>query len=165
MTQVRKHRLRSGAPAPEGANLSELASPALFRSLGDPNRIALLIRLASCGRPCSVSEMADCCPVDFSVVSRHLARLREGGVLEATKVGREVYYRVRTETLAPTLRAIAEILETCCRRGQAGCGRPGAGACGERMEVGKRSQRSEGSRRTKATRTTRARPGPAGGAR
>ncbi len=80
----------------------------------DPNRIAILVRLAECCRPCSVSEIAACCPVNISVVSRHLTTLRDAGVLEAEKRGRHVYYSVATLRLVQSLRAIADALEACC---------------------------------------------------
>lgn len=91
-----------------------MLSPELFKALCDPNRIAILIRLAECCRPCSVSEIAACCPVNISVVSRHLTTLRDAGILEAEKRGRHVYYSVATPRLVQSLRAIADALEACC---------------------------------------------------
>jgi len=94
-------------------DLAALLDPALFRALGDPNRVALIARLGRSGRPTTVSEAADCCPVDLSVVSRHLAVLREAGVVRAAKQGREVHYTVSRD-LAASLRALADALEACC---------------------------------------------------
>ncbi|MDH3743565.1 MAG: metalloregulator ArsR/SmtB family transcription factor [Acidobacteriota bacterium] len=95
-------------------DLDQLFSPQLLSALSDPNRIALLARLARCGRPCSVSELSECCPTDLSVVSRHLSTLKQAGVLEAEKRGRRVFYRVRYEALSATLRAMADAVEACC---------------------------------------------------
>ncbi len=89
-------------------------SPEFFRALSDPNRLALLAQLAGCRRPCSVGELAECCSVDMSVVSRHLAGLREAGLLEATKRGKEVYYVVRYGEVTRRLREIAAAFELCC---------------------------------------------------
>jgi len=86
----------------------------MFKALGDPNRVALLSTLAECCAPCSVSEIAKCCPVDLSVVSRHLAILRDAGILEAKKKGKEVYYTVCSGALVDTLRKIADAIESCC---------------------------------------------------
>ena len=61
-----------------------------------------------------MSEIADCCPVDVSVVSRHLAFLRDAGLLEATRHGKQVRYRVRYDTAIETLRAVADALQQCC---------------------------------------------------
>ncbi len=85
-----------------------------FRALADPTRLDLLVQLAGCRRACTVSEIAECCPVDVSVVSRHLAVLRDAGLLEATRRGKQVHYRVRFDMAAGTLRAVADALQRCC---------------------------------------------------
>jgi ArsR family transcriptional regulator len=94
--------------------LHESLEPAFFRALADPTRLALVVRLAGCRRPCTVSELAECCPVDVSVVSRHLATLREAGLLEAEKKGKQVYYAVRYDVVTQTLRGVADAVEACC---------------------------------------------------
>lgn len=94
-------------------DLEGLLDPAVFRALGDPNRVALIARLGRSGRPTTVTEAADCCPVDLSVVSRHLAVLREAGVVLAAKQGREVRYTVSRD-LAASLRSLADALDACC---------------------------------------------------
>jgi len=96
------------------AALKQWLSPGLFRALGDPNRLAILVALSDGGRERTVSEVASCCPVDLSVVSRHLRTLKEAGVLEARKQGKEVLYRVRFDALAAVLRNLADALEACC---------------------------------------------------
>ena len=88
-----------------------------FKALCDPSRIAVLVRLAETPRPQSVSQVAACCPTDVSVVSRHLALLRDAGVVEAERRGREVYYGIRYRGLAETLRAVADAIEACCPDG------------------------------------------------
>jgi DNA-binding transcriptional ArsR family regulator len=93
-------------------------SPALFRALSDPTRLAILVALASRSGERTVSELGLCCPVDLSVVSRHLRTLREAGVVEARKDGREVRYRVRFGALVAELRALADAIEACCPSGE-----------------------------------------------
>ena len=73
----------------------------------------MLACLAKCGRACSVGEVAECCSVDFSVVSRHLAILARAGVLEANKAGRTVTYSVRFAHLAGVFRSLAVAIEQC----------------------------------------------------
>jgi ArsR family transcriptional regulator len=85
----------------------------LFKALSDPTRIALLAGLARRG-PATVSEVAGCCPVDLSVVSRHLALLREAGIVACEKKGKEVRCRIRYATLAGALRELADAIEACC---------------------------------------------------
>lgn len=109
MTQINKSSSACCAD-----DIDRLFPTGLFRALSDANRIALLGRLAtSCG-PQTVSETAGCCPTDLSVVSRHLAILRDAGIIEAEKRGRQVFYSVRYGALAGALRAMADAIESCC---------------------------------------------------
>lgn len=96
------------------ADLRCCLSPSLFRALGDPTRLAILVALAARPDERSVSELGLCCPVDLSVVSRHLRTLRDAGVVEARREGKEVRYRVRFGALATELRGLADALEACC---------------------------------------------------
>jgi DNA-binding transcriptional ArsR family regulator len=96
------------------SQLGEVMDPGFFKALSDPNRIAILARLAQCCDPSTVSQVAQCCTVDMSVVSRHLAALRDAGILEAQKRGKEVYYSVRYPELVNTLRRIADAIDACC---------------------------------------------------
>lgn len=110
--------------------VDKLLDPALFKSLSDPTRLKLLACLAKCGRACSVTDIAECCSVDFSVVSRHLALLARAGVLESTKKGRIVFYSVRYRLLSQMLRALADSIEACCPNGKAATRK---GACCAKM--------------------------------
>ncbi len=94
--------------------LDELLNPELFKALGDPTRVRLLSCLARCARECSTTEVAECCSVDFSVVTRHLALLADAGILSSRKEGRTVYYKVRHVELGASLRSLAAALEDCC---------------------------------------------------
>jgi DNA-binding transcriptional ArsR family regulator len=98
-------------------DLDELLSPQFFKALSDPNRIAILTDLAWCCAPMTVSKVAERSPVDVSVVSRHLATLRDAGILEVTKRGKEVFYTVRFQKLAGLLRRIADAIDACCPTG------------------------------------------------
>ncbi len=113
-TQMSKRQTQPKNAANCCGDVGELIQPAFFKVLSDPNRIAILARLAECCRACTVSEIAKCCPINVSVVSRHLAMLRDAGILEARKVGKEVHYRVRYSTLAESLRQIADAIDACC---------------------------------------------------
>jgi ArsR family transcriptional regulator len=94
--------------------LESAADPRLFKALGDPTRVLILISLARCCGPKTVTQAAECCSVDLSVVSRHLAILRDAGVLSVRKQGRQIFYDVRYAELARTLRGLAEAIEACC---------------------------------------------------
>lgn len=90
-----------------------LLDAGLFKALGEPTRLRLLSCLAKCGRPCSVTELAECCAVDFSVVSRHLGVLENAGVLSVKKVGRTVFYSVRYKHLTEAFASLAKAIEGC----------------------------------------------------
>lgn len=99
-----------------------LLDPELFKALGDPTRVLLLRCILKCRRGCSVSEVAECCDVDFSVVARHLSLLARAGVLDSKKEGRTVTYTPRCAELAATFRDLADAIDdcspsTCCDNG------------------------------------------------
>jgi len=98
--------------------LSDLLDPELFKALGDANRLAILQRLAASEGGETVSAVASCCSVDLSVVSRHLRTLRDAGILEAQREGKQVRYTVRIDHLVSLLRGLADALEACCPDGQ-----------------------------------------------
>lgn len=87
--------------------------PDLFKALCDPVRISIVATLASRTSPSTVSDIADCCGIDFSGVSRHLKILKEAGVLSAARNGRKTLYSLDAEMLAMTLRTMADALEVC----------------------------------------------------
>jgi len=113
--------------AEHGRRIEEVLDPAFFKALADPNRRTLVARLARERGPSTVSEVAECCPVDLSVVSRHLAVLRDAGVVHAEKHGREVRYRIEHAVVARRLRELADAIETCCIDDEC-CSRPDKGA-------------------------------------
>ncbi len=86
-----------------------------FKALGDPNRLRLVFRLLGAERGQNVGQAAGCCPVDLSVVSRHLSVLREAGVITREKRGKEAVYRIDSENLPAVLRSLADALESCCQ--------------------------------------------------
>ena len=106
-TMVQLSKRDNKRPGACCAGLQDLLSPKLFKALCDPRRLALLIRMAEAGEPCTVGVVADGSGVDLSVVSRHLAILREAGVIQCEKRGKEVWCVVQTR----------DALEACCPEG------------------------------------------------
>jgi len=128
MTQVRKNK-KVMTPKQAGAcggRLDELLDPELFKALCDPTRARLVSCIAKCGRACTVSEIAECCAVDLSVVSRHLQMLERAGVLASTKQGRSVSYGVEYAKVCGALRGLADAIEGC----YPGDAANGGGCCG-----------------------------------
>ena len=118
MVQLSKDKNSSAASGASCCSgLEGLLSPRLFKALSDPKRVSLLVRLAEEGCPCTVSQVAEGSDIDLSVVSRHLAILREAGILKCVKRGKKVWCSVQTDTLARILRELAGALEVCCPPG------------------------------------------------
>lgn len=88
-----------------------------FKALADPNRMRILQELCSCEEAQSVSEMGRCCDVDLSVLSRHLAQLRDAGIVTSKKDGRHVRYLADAGGLAKIFRDLADALEECANCG------------------------------------------------
>lgn len=109
------------------ARLDELLRPDLFRALGDPTRLEILRRLVCSDEALPVGDVADCCGVHLSGVSRHLSVLRDAGLVDAERRGREVLYRIRGAAIVRDLRALADALDACRR---ACCGPQAGGCCG-----------------------------------
>jgi ArsR family transcriptional regulator, arsenate/arsenite/antimonite-responsive transcriptional repressor len=115
------------------AKLDKLLDPQVLRVLAEPVRASLLSCLLKCGRPCSVTEVAECCEVDFSMVARHLGLMARAGLLRAEKRGRTVWYTARGTELAGMFRELAAAIdELACA--SACCADPGSCGCADGPE-------------------------------
>ena len=113
-----RKKATAGGTAACCAGLREALSPRLFKALGDPNRVALLARLADCRGPRSAEGGFDVIYSSgvlhhLSDPARGLALLRDAGVLQAERRGKQVFYAVRAAALADTLRTLADLLAAC----------------------------------------------------
>lgn len=116
--------------------LDRVLDPELLRAIAEPTRARLLSCLLKCGRPCSVTEVAACCSIDFSMVARHLATMARAGLLTAEKRGRTVWYAADGAALSARFRELADAIDElrpdpgCCAA-EGGCGcNEGEGADG-----------------------------------
>lgn len=109
-------RSTEGADAVCCPGLGDLFEPKFFQAISDPARIDILVSLACMGRPCTVSELSEKSPRDISVVSRHLRSLRESGVVNALRRGKQVFYWVRVLDVAERMRGIADSLSELAAR-------------------------------------------------
>ena len=126
MTQVYKDK----PPSPKQAfrrttQLDKLLDPELLKALAEPTRAKLLSCLLQCGRACSVTEVAACCSVDFSMVARHLATMNRAGLLSCEKQGRTVWYSADGAKLSGYFRALGDAVEDI-EPGSACCGGEGS---------------------------------------
>jgi len=108
----------------------ELApAAALFRSLGDPGRLAILRRLA--GEPARVVDLVEALGLAQSTVSKHLACLRDCGLVASEPVGRASLFRLTQPALVEMF-AAAEAVLTATGNAVALC--PAYGATDPREE-------------------------------
>jgi DNA-binding transcriptional ArsR family regulator len=90
---------------------AEARAAAVFEALADPTRRAVLRDVAEQG-PSTATELAAELPVSRQAVAKHLAVLREAGLVAPARAGRETRF---TATLAP----LAEAGRWLDRTGQA----------------------------------------------
>lgn len=86
-----------------GADVDEVAAELietaqLFRTLGDPTRLAILRQLRAQEEVCACDFVA-CCDVAQPTVSHHLKVLREAGLVSAEKRGIWMYYHLASGAL------------------------------------------------------------------
>ena len=77
-------------------------SDMVFAVLGDPTRRAIFERLRRDG-PQNVRALTGPSGVSQPAVSKHLAALRQAGLVHGQREGREMVYRIETKGLEPLL--------------------------------------------------------------
>ena len=82
---------------------------ALFRSLGDPARLAIVRRLAL--GEARVVDLVEQLGLAQSTVSKHLACLRECGLVDSRPVGRASVFALTQPSLIDLLAAAEHVLE------------------------------------------------------
>lgn len=75
---------------------------ALFSSLADPTRRAIFERLCRDGEQ-TVRALTDRAGVSQPAVSKHLAVLKDTGLVQGRRAGRQTHYRARPQALAPLI--------------------------------------------------------------
>jgi DNA-binding transcriptional ArsR family regulator len=101
---------------------------ALFRSLGDPARLVIVRRLAA--GPARVTDLTAALGLAQSTVSRHLACLRDCGLVTSEPAGRASVFRLAQPALADLL-AAAEAVLAATGSAVALCPVYGLDACGQ----------------------------------
>ena len=76
-----------------------------FTALGDEHRQRILLTFEK-GEKLNVGQIVGVSTLSRSAVSHHLKLLRQSGVLESRKVGKEVYFWVNKTFLEESLEAV-----------------------------------------------------------
>jgi len=82
----------------------------VMKALGHPTRLFIVQQL-SYGEHC-VCELRDLVGADTSTVSKHLAVLRNAGIVEDEKRGQQVFYRLRAPCVLNFLHCVEEVLRS-----------------------------------------------------
>ncbi len=98
--------------APNAAQMLDNAkqTAAFLRSLSHPSRLVILCRLAE--GPARVNELETALEIPQTAVSKQLARLREEGLVTATRDGRSIVYSLHDER---ALRVLQVLYEEFCK--------------------------------------------------
>lgn len=97
----------------------------VFKALADPTRRQVLALLRE--RPMSAGDLADRFAVSKPTMSAHFTVLREAGLIDATKQGKSIIYRLRMSVLEEALMELAQAVGLDMARA-------GSGAAGEKEE-------------------------------
>ena len=93
----------------------------VLKAMGHPSRLAILDAIAN-GEKC-VGELQAVVGSDLSTVSRHLAVLKNAGIIDDRKQGLQVFYSLRVPCVLNFFDCVDAVLDTMPRacRGAASC--------------------------------------------
>jgi ArsR family transcriptional regulator len=80
-----------------------------FTALGDEHRQRILLTFGR-GERLNVGQIVEVSTLSRSAVSHHLKLLREAGVLESEKVGKEVFFWINRQFLEDALEAVLDYI-------------------------------------------------------
>ena len=84
------------------------AKAAVLKALGHPTRLWMAEQLAD-GEKC-VCELGASIDADFSTISKHLAVLKQAGVVVDEKRGKQVYYRLKVPCILKYLSCVEAVI-------------------------------------------------------
>jgi DNA-binding transcriptional ArsR family regulator len=82
----------------------------IAKALADPRRYDLLRRIGKAGDTLACESIrTDCCEVTAATISHHMKELETAGLVESTREGKFVTYRLRRDVLKAYLDRMAQI--------------------------------------------------------
>ena len=81
------------------------AKSRIFKALAHPTRLYLLDKIYF--EPMCVSDLMEGLDADVSTVSKHLLELKRAGIVEDTKKGKKVYYKLSMPCVLEMLNCVA----------------------------------------------------------
>ena len=91
-------------------HIRSVARAAVFKAMGHPTRVFILEKLQEA--PHCVCELTELIGADMSTVSKHLAVLRNAGIVQDRKQGTTVYYSLACSCLGDMLRSAENIIRS-----------------------------------------------------
>ena len=80
----------------------------VLKALAHPTRLWMTEKLA--GGECCVREFVDLTRADFSTISKHLSVLKQAGIVEDEKRGKQVYYRLKVPCILNFMQCVEAVL-------------------------------------------------------
>lgn len=93
------------------------AQAGVIKALAHPIRVFLVEQLA--GGPRCVCELTALAGVDISTVSKHLAVLKNAGIVLDERRGTQIFYRLRVSCILNCFRCVGAVLEAVAEDHQA----------------------------------------------
>ena len=90
------------------------AKSKVLKALGHPTRLMIAEELGR-GERC-VCEFVDMAGVDYSTVSRHLNVMKQAGLIEDEKRGKQVWYRLRVPCVLNFMGCVEEVIRADAER-------------------------------------------------
>jgi ArsR family transcriptional regulator len=81
----------------------------IARALADPRRYDLLRQIGQAGDSLSCEQLRGCTAVTAATVSHHMKELETAGLIESSREGKFVTYRLRRDILDSYLARMAQI--------------------------------------------------------
>ena len=82
----------------------------IIKAMAHPTRLFIVDELARHGERC-VCELTEMVGVDMSTVSRHLALLKNAGIVEDQKRGAQVYYDLRVRCVLDFFECVESVMK------------------------------------------------------
>jgi DNA-binding transcriptional ArsR family regulator len=93
-----------------GAKMTEERFQLIAKALADPRRYDLLRRIGKAGDTLACEQLrTTCCEVTAATLSHHMKELEMAGLVESTREGKFVTYRLRRDVLEAYLAEMGKI--------------------------------------------------------
>lgn len=84
-----------------------------LKAVASENRLKMFLLFAD-GKERTVNEVTEAMGLGQSTVSEQLKLLRQAGLMQARKEGKEVYYSPDRDTVIGKLETLTKMLKCCC---------------------------------------------------